>query len=164
MAMERIETITVGSGGAASIEFTNIPQDGVDLMVLLSARTDRAGQVQDVLRLDINNDNLGNNIRLTGDGAFANSASATSMFFGYASAATATAATFSNQSLYISNYTSSSVKSISGDSVSETNGTEAWQRLDATSSNNTSPVTQIKFYSSNGNLVAGSTAFLYKIS
>ena len=42
MAYELIETIEVGAGGAASIEFTSIPQDGVDLVLVLSTRMDRA--------------------------------------------------------------------------------------------------------------------------
>ena len=164
MAMELIETVTVGSGGAASIEFTSIPQDGVDLLVLLSARTARTGQPQDVLRLDVNNNNSGDNLRLTGDGSIVNTAAAVSMFFGYANAAGATAGTFSNQSLYISNYTSSSAKSISGDSVSENNNTEAWSRLDAATTADTSAVTQLKVYSTSGDLIEHSSASLYKIT
>jgi len=31
MSFELVETVTVGAGGASSIEFTSIPQDGTDL-------------------------------------------------------------------------------------------------------------------------------------
>jgi hypothetical protein len=37
--MVKIDTVTVGSGGAASIEFTNIPQTYTDLQIVLSARS-----------------------------------------------------------------------------------------------------------------------------
>ena len=39
MGMQLIETIDVGSGGVGSIEFTGIPQDGVDLLVKFSNRS-----------------------------------------------------------------------------------------------------------------------------
>ena len=45
MAYTLIETITVGSGGASSIEFTGIPQEtGADLVVRLSARQSNQAQ------------------------------------------------------------------------------------------------------------------------
>ena len=37
-----IETVTVGSGGAASIEWTAINQDGQDLVIVLSSRNGEA--------------------------------------------------------------------------------------------------------------------------
>ena len=39
---KKIQTVTVGSGGAASIDFTSIPQTYTDLKIVLSARTNRA--------------------------------------------------------------------------------------------------------------------------
>ena len=38
MAMTLVSTTTVPSGGAASIEFTNIPQTGKDLLLVCSLR------------------------------------------------------------------------------------------------------------------------------
>ncbi len=38
MTMTLVSTVTVGSGGASSIEWTSIPQSGKDLLILLSAR------------------------------------------------------------------------------------------------------------------------------
>lgn len=37
--MELIGVVTVGAGGAASMEFTNIPQDATDLFLLVSGRS-----------------------------------------------------------------------------------------------------------------------------
>jgi hypothetical protein len=48
MGYQLIEHIEVGSGGAASIEFTGIPQDGVDLVLLASLRTDATGDLASI--------------------------------------------------------------------------------------------------------------------
>jgi len=40
--MVAIQTVTVGSGGAANIEFTSIPQTYTDLVVVLSLRNNRS--------------------------------------------------------------------------------------------------------------------------
>jgi hypothetical protein len=36
-----IETVTVGSGGAANIEFTSIPQTYTDLKLVISGKNDK---------------------------------------------------------------------------------------------------------------------------
>jgi len=38
-----IERVEVGPGGAASIDFTNIPQDGAHLVVVASLRSSQTG-------------------------------------------------------------------------------------------------------------------------
>jgi len=43
MALELVETVEVGSGGASSISFTNIPSTGKDLVILISMRTTASG-------------------------------------------------------------------------------------------------------------------------
>ncbi len=58
--MQLIETIEVGAGGAASIEFTSIPQDGVDLLLMVSARTDR-NVGADVVGAQFNSDTTAGN-------------------------------------------------------------------------------------------------------
>lgn len=76
---ESIATVTVGSGGASSIEFTSIPSTYQHLQIRGIAKTNRATYGQDDLRMQVGNGSIdtGNNYswhHLTGDGA---SASAT---------------------------------------------------------------------------------------
>ena len=168
MAMQLIETIEVGSGGAASIEFTSIPQDGVDLVLVLSARSDQATTATSAT-VNFNSDTGGNYtfIRLTGDGSSATSytAAATAIYFTYSvTGSTATSNTFGNSSLYISNYTSSSAKSISQDGVNENNSTASRQTITAQSWSGTSAISTITLATFNNNFVQYSTASLYKIS
>jgi pyocin large subunit-like protein len=169
MAMTLVSTVTVGSGGAASIEFTNIPQTGKDLLLLVSTRTAySAGQT--VLALTINNVFTSNyNMRtLIGSGSAASSDNlATSlMVTAVTNSATSTSNTFGNASFYFSNYTSSTNKSLSIDSVSENNATAAGQRITAGSFTTSSAITSFKMADASGsfNFVQHSTASLYIIS
>jgi len=111
MSYELIETVEVGAGGAASIEFTSIPQDGTDLVVLLSGRTTSGSNRAD-LELNGSTANF-TRLRLTGNGSSVASGSHTNSIFQGVSRASDTANTFGNTSIYISNYTSSNAKSIS---------------------------------------------------
>ena len=43
-----IETVTVGSGGAASIEFSSIPQTYTDLKVVYSLRSTNSSVILDI--------------------------------------------------------------------------------------------------------------------
>jgi hypothetical protein len=164
MGMELVEFIEVGAGGAASIEFTGIPQDGVDLVLVYSTRLDVAAAIHPVtFALNSNTSNLSSR-RLYGSGSGANSN--TFVGGGQTSAATSTSNTFGNQSLYISNYTSSANKSISIDSVSENNATAAYQEIYGLAWADTTAVSSITLsvYGGSGNFVQYSTASLYKIT
>ena len=59
-AYESIATVTVGSGGASSVEFTSIPSGFTHLQVRAIARTARTGQVGDFFKTTFNSD-TGNN-------------------------------------------------------------------------------------------------------
>ena len=168
MGMQLIETIVVGAGGAASIEFTGIPQDGVDLMLAVSARVDYA-IVAYSLGIQLNGLTSGysaRNLKGTGSAAASQTSAVTSFVQvqqGINSGGS-TANTFSNSQVYIPNYTSSVAKSLSFDSVVENNATEAYQELVAGLSTNTAAVTSLKVVSQGGlTLQQYSTASLYKI-
>lgn len=161
MGMQLIETIEVGAGGAASIEFTSIPQDGVDLVLLTSLRTSSSFGQADI---QFNGVGSGYSYRyLRGDGSTvdSNSGAGTSFSFEGASDSTQTANTFSSSSIYISNYTGSTSKSISSDSVEENNATSAHQDIRAGLSTITSGITSLLISKA---LETGSTASLYKIT
>lgn len=163
MAYQLIETVTLTSA-ASSIEFTAIPQDGVDLLVVYSLRQDT---ISNSPAVRFNNDSGSNysSIRLIGNGSGVSSTTVTlTQINTLSTSSDQTASTFSNASLYISNYTSSSAKSTSHDEVQENNATDSIQRLVAGRYNDSAAITSIVASLSSGSLIAGSTASLYKIS
>ena len=167
MGYQLIETIEVGSGGAASIEFTGIPQDGVDLVVKISGRAGNFG-----LRGYINNDTGANyaRIQLSGNGASATSGSSGGFAqsfagdFGWVNIGSTTANTFSSHEITFSNYAGASIKSYSAEAVSENNATTAYAYLHAGAWNSTSAITSLKFYVTTNDWAEFTTASLYKIT
>jgi hypothetical protein len=161
--MALVSTVTVGAGGAASIEFTSIPQTGTDLLVLVSARVTAATIASDLF-FYINNSNTGVVRWLQGTG----SASRTNFYtnslnvWAGTNGASSTSNTFSNASYYFPNYTSTTNKSFSIDNVAENNATEAYQVIVAGSFATSSPITQLKFV--DGTYAQYSTASLYTIT
>ena len=164
MGYQLVETITVGAGGAASIEFTSIPQDGVDLVLVYSLRG--TATLITGATVNLNSDTTNANyagIELTGNGSTASSGVSVRPFV-YITDATYTSNTFASGQSYISNYTSSAAKSVSTEGVSENNATTAYQQLHASSYTPTTAITSIRVSSSRLNLDVGSTASLYKIT
>ena len=162
MAYELVEHIEVGAGGAASIEFTGIPQDGVDLVLVYSGRRSPAVTTTSlVINVNGASTNLSSRL-LQGDGSSATSStSSSSIFISHGNTgSSATADTFSNVSVYISNYASSSPKSISADSVTETNATNAGQSISAHLYNSSTAITSLSIIN---DPQAGTSASLYKI-
>ena len=162
MTMQLIETKTLGAA-AASIEFTSIPQDGTDLYAVISTRSTISG-VGDVIYVRPNGSSanlLGR--RLQGNGSAASSGTSSDVDF-VINASSATSNTFGNASLYIPNYAGSTNKSMSSDSVNENNATESYQRIHAGVWSDTAAITSLGFTILSGNLVAGSTISLYKIT
>lgn len=161
-----ISSVTVGAGGAASIDFTSIPQTYTDLCVKVSGRTDNnAGQPWAGLRMAINGSTANFTFKaLYGNGSSASSGSGTNAEPGLASSSAATASTFGNSEFYIPNYTGSANKSFSADGVQENNGTTALVALDANLWSNTSAITSLSITSQNSwNFVQYTTAYLYGI-
>ena len=140
--MKLIQTVTVGSGGAANIEFTSIPATFTDLVILFSGRANRSATF-DNIRVQPNGATTGVSSRiLYGDGSSASSFTE-AYISGYTGGNNATASTFGNSSIYIPNYTSSNQKSFSIDSVSENNATAATQAITAGLWTGTSAITSI---------------------
>lgn len=162
----KIASVTVGSGGTSSIDFTSIPQIYKDLVLRVSVRTNR-GFLTDALAVKLNNSTTGYSSRnATYDNG--SPASYTDLFgAGYnlnTQGNGGTSSTFSNQEIYIPNYTGSTSKSFSSASVVENNGTDARVEMMANSWSNTSAVTSIILASYTGNTILQySTATLYGI-
>jgi len=161
--LKKIQTVTVGSGGAANIEFTSIPQTYTDLKLVVSLRTNNAGAEAVMIEFNGSSSNLSGR-RLYGDGGSAASDTLTNIRFAVNTAAD-TASVFANGEFYIPNYTSANYKSVSVDGVNETNGTNAVQSLVAGLWSNTAAITSIKLLGNNsGSFVQYSTATLYGIA
>jgi len=171
--MVAIQTVTVGSGGAASIDFTSIPQTYTDLYIVLSLRSAHSS-TDDDWYMRINGVSTGGtyaNRRLYGNGATASSASGTGgtsgaqIYGGWNNSAGGTASTFSNISIYIPNYASTSTyKSISIDGVQEANATTAWAYINAALFQSNNAINQVTITSWNSTWAQHTTATLYGVT
>jgi hypothetical protein len=123
--MDLIQTVTVGSGGAASIEFGTggtIPQTYTDLYLVFSLRTSASSTNADI---GLNGSYADFTVRsLFGSGSGPTSETTVRIVGGITNQTP-----FTNGAAYIPNYTSSVAKSISIDTVSENNATTAYQTI-----------------------------------
>jgi hypothetical protein len=161
--MQHIETVTVGSGGAASITFMavgDIPSDYTDLVLKLSLRSTESGVTTATVDL---NSTAPTARWLRGNGATASSGTDPVLLFNGTST---TANTFSNVEVYIPNYRSSAQKSGSVDLVVESNSASSfvYQYIYALLWNVTDPVTSITINDDYGSFVEFSSASLYGIT
>ena len=169
--MKLIQAVTVGAGGAANISFTSIPQTYTDLVVLLSCRTDATNSYfVEQLYLRFNNDSNNNYAwrELGSDGASAFSGLNTSdnrIYCDFAPCATATSNTFSNSSIYITNYTAATFKPVSVDRVSENNNTTTYNGILTGVWNSNSAITSISIIPNQGfTLQQYTNAYLYGVT
>lgn len=162
--------VTVGAGGAASIDFTSIPSTYTDIVLKFSARsTDTTANDSSAIALQFNGDTASNYTRrsLVGDGGSASSSNATttSMRIGFIPTNGCTASTFGNGEIYIPNYAGSTQKSVSADAVAENNSaTFIYSALNAGIWTGTAAITSIKIIIPSFNFVQYSTAYLYGVS
>ena len=162
MTMLLIQTVTLTST-EATIEFTSIPQTYTDLRFLTATRNDDATNLVTGLLVSLNGSTSGLAVRrMTADGVSASSN--TDLRPGLTNGGQATANTFSNGSIYFPNYASSSSKSFYSETVTENNGTNAYQSIVAGSWTETSAISSISFSPFIGSFVAGSTISLYGIT
>lgn len=163
-----IATVTVGSGGANSIAFTNIPNTYTDLSLKLSGRT-TASNVFGTILMKVNDStsNYASKFIFSagsgniGGGTYGGGAYT---LFADIGGANATASTFGSATMYMPNYTSSNTKTWHIDQVSENNGTEAYIILLANAWDNSSAITKIDIYAETGDFAQYSAATLYGIS
>ena len=158
-----ISSVTVGAGGASSIDFTSIPATYTDLKMVFSLRTNAGAANQDI-SVFLNNNGSGYSYRLLyGSGTTTSSSSSSSTPFAAAVGSTATSNTFSNAEFYFSNYAGSTNKSYSIDQVLENNIINAGAYLMAGLWSNTAVINQISLQTGSGLFVQYSTAYLYGI-
>jgi len=164
-----IATSIVGSGGAASMDFTIIPATYTDLLVKISARSADSG-TDIAIQFNGSTSTVYKITRLYGTGSGTptsnNNASATSLINNMVTQPSYTASTFGNGEIYITNYASSNAKSVSIDGVTENNATASFATFTAGlwSPATQAAITSIKLISDGGNFAQHSTAYLYGIS
>ena len=161
----KIATVTVGAGGASTIDFVSIPSTYTDLCLKFSLRTSRGTFASDLVRVDFNGSSSSQSLRLLeGAGTSVSSFSLSTTQVASGTTSVSTANTFSNGELYIPNYTSSTHKSISSDSVTENNSTNGPLYLVAGLWSNTAAITRITLTDVNSAIIQQySTATLYGI-
>jgi hypothetical protein len=156
-----ISSVTVGSGGAATIDFTSIPSTYTDLNIILSGRG-TADTFNAYVRFNSSTSNYSQR-RLQGTGTVAESTTDTEIII-YNVRSSYTATVFSNGSAYIPNYAGSNYKSVSVDTVTENNATVNRNVLNAGLWSDTSAITSVNLVAASGNFAEYSTAYLYGIS
>lgn len=152
---------------AASVTFSAIPNTYTDLVLRYSARND---DTTTILGVRFNGDTATNysTTILRGNGSAASSLSynttRTQLFEQDGiEPSTMTANTFNNGEIYIPSYLVSQNKPMSTFTVTEDNSSTAYMSAIANLWRNTAAITSINLYSNGGNLVSGSSFFLYGI-
>jgi hypothetical protein len=161
---EKIQTVTVGAGGAATIEFTSIPQTYTDLKLFVSPRNTASFSSNGYYYLVKPNNSSSNLSSKYMIGIGTSVASGTYTPYGYMAASDYTANVFANNEHYFPNYTSANYKSMSTDSVNQTNGSIVYAlQFDGGLWSNTSAITSIVLSPGVGNFAQYSSATLYGI-
>jgi hypothetical protein len=163
MSMTFIAKVTV-TGSPADISLTNIPQTFTDLYILVSARA-RTTANPNALGISANGyaqtNSLFRYLRGTGSGVGSSNGAANVI----GSLTDISSSQYNSVSIYLPNYTSSGTKSAFADSVTENNGTTAYQEIIAQRFDVASAITSLQFgdSSAGGGLGVGSEIFLYGI-
>ena len=170
-AYESIATVTVGSGGSSSIDFTSIPSTYTHLQIRLIGRTDRATKM-DFYKLQFNSDTGSNYAwhELFGDGAAGAQAgsSATEIRLFRSTAATATSGMFGTSVLDILDYANTNkyktARSLGGADTNGSTSSDGEVSLTSGLWQNTNAITSIQLKPGGGtNWVQYSSFALYGI-
>jgi hypothetical protein len=151
----------------ASVTFSSLPTTGyTDLKLVYSTRVSAGANPAHTDYIKFNNSSTNfkyRNLQAAGSGTPGTNTD-TNGIVSLNNGPAATASTFSNTELYISNYRSSAYKSFTVDSVTENNATTAYIQPLAGLWSNVSPITEINIDPDSGNYVAGTEFCLYGIS
>lgn len=163
---ELISSSTVGSGGAASVTFSSIPATYTDLCIYVSGRRVNAS-ISDDFNISVNGGTGYDDIELYNSNgsplSYGVRSSGSNMFMGHVPAASSTSNTFGNHMIYIPNYTSTGVKSLSSDGTTENNGTQIYQTLIAGKITNGAAISSITISAAGSSFVQYSSFYLYGV-
>ena len=170
--MTLIASNTVGSGGVSSVTFSSIPSTYTDLKIVVSSKSSYTGSYYDNMLMTFNGVGsdysflrfIGINGGTSTDGPFT---SQSVIYTGEldASGGSITSNTFSNNEIYIPNYTTSNYKSISIDKTLENNSSSNYiLGFVAGLWSNTSAISSITFTNASGSFVQYSTFYLYGVN
>lgn len=164
MTMSLIQTVTVGVGGAESIQFTSIPQDGTDLLVLASLRsTHNVSAAQVVYFLPAFSGSSGRRVLKAIDTTVSSGTTLASLAAAVP-VAQSRSLVFGNTSLYIANYSINSRRKTGHLANTATlNSTSNHSGMD-TYHFTTDAITSFLINLPTGSLAQGSTVSLYKIT
>ena len=161
----KIASVTVGSGGASTVDFTSIPSTYTDLLVRVSARKTTTGGSN--LQLQFNGSTTTYTQRtIIGNGStIASYNDASEIGFMYVTTSSETANTFNSTDIYLPNYAGSNNKSVSIDSVTENNASSANATLTAALWSTSAAINRVYLQIANGGGVFAqhSTVTLYGI-
>jgi hypothetical protein len=161
--MTLIASSTVGSGGAASIDFTSIPSTYTDLCVVISARGS-AAVVSQALMMSINGLTTGRTARsVNGTGSATSSSNNSDTEIAPLVGASATASTFTSSQVYLTNYSGSNNKGFMVNSTNENNATASNIVFRAGLWSATSVINQLTFTPDSGTFVQYTTAYIYGV-
>jgi hypothetical protein len=163
--MQLIAKQTVGSGGAASVTFSNIPDSYTDLKLVVSTKNSRSdGTAFATVQFSFNGVTTNRSRRNLSNVSGTADSDSGSDIISVGTSSSATSNTFDNMEVYIPNYTSSNNKSMSIDSTTENNGTAVYQTLGAGLWSSSSVINQITITPTSYNWVEFSEFWLYGIS
>lgn len=172
MAITLISTLTVGAGGATTLDFTSIASIYSDLRLVFSLRSTSTAGPAASANITFNGSATGYTERIVYNNASGGAASGsrTGNFLdwsGLINAGLSTANTFSNNQLYVPNYTSATNKSTSAECIQEEQSSTSgyWNHyITAGLWSNTSAINRITLTCSAGNFAQYSSASLYGIT
>lgn len=161
-----IQTQTVTGGAVASITFSSIPQTYTDLRLIGSWRSDGSANTGADAKLKLNGSTTNFSRKsIYSNGSSVSVSSSSDNYLLLIGPSNSTADTFCSFEVYLPGYASSSlVKGISTNSVTENENTNAYMFITTGEWNDTSAVNSITVYDYYGNNIANNSSFsLYGI-
>ena len=160
----KISTVTVGSGGASSIDFNNIPQIYTDLKLVLSLRSTISTYTNDDFQININGLSTNQASRYLQANGTSATGSTVARWGGLVPAdGSTTASIFGHAEIYIPNYTSSSYKVSLTESVNENNANESYFIFKGQLWSSNDAINRLTIVCADGLFKQYSTATLYGI-